>query len=90
MKELFLQSFNDDLEKIGELVADERKQKFDEKKAMKIHDDFWKSLDEKQKEKYRAFEIVLGEETLITEENIYLFALKKGFVMGYELARELK
>lgn len=90
MKNLFLQSFDQDLEEIGKLIAVERNKIIDNKKALEIHDIFWDSLDLEQKDKYRNFEMVLGEERLIIEENIYLFALKKGIAMGYEIAKQFK
>ena len=90
MKDLFLQGFDRDLEKISEIIKNDACKKVNDIEAMRIHDDFWDSLNDKQKDKYREFEMVLGQERLTSEENIYLFALKKGFVMGYELARELK
>ncbi len=34
--------------------------------------------------------MVLGEERLIIEEDIYLFALKNGIAMGYEIAKQFK
>lgn len=88
MRELFLQGFTDDLETIEKRVR--KGNLFDNKKALEIHDIFWDSLDVEQKDKYRNFEMVLGEERLIIEENIYLFALKKGIAMGYEIAKQFK
>ena len=90
MKNLFLQCFDQDLEKVEKLISAERYKTFDEKKALKIHDDLWNSLNDNQKEKYRELEMVLGEERLISEEKIYLYALKKGFAMGYEISKEFK
>lgn len=90
MKKLFLQNFDKDLELIGRIIEKEKKQSFNERRAMQIHDDFWNSLNEEQKEKYQKFEMVLGEEDLITEESIYLFAIKKGFAMGYEVAKDIE
>ena len=48
------------------------------------------SLNDEQKNKYREFEFVLNEETVENEEEIYLFALKKGLLMGLEVAKSFK
>lgn len=88
MKDLFLQGFNEDLEKLEKIIKTERDKRVNNVESMRIHDEFWNSLNKEQKEKFRAFEIVLGEEALISQENTYLFALKKGFAMGYEISKE--
>ena len=90
MRDLFLQCFDQDLENIGKSIAKKDKDGFSEEKFLKVHDDFWNSLNNEQKEKYRELEMALGEERLLVEESIYLYALKKGFAMGYEIAKEFK
>ena len=90
MKNLFLQCFDQDLEIIGKKYIGENSVLYKERETLKAHDNFWDTLSDKQKEKYREFEMLLGEERLISEENIYLYALKKGFAMGYEVGKEFK
>lgn len=91
MKELFLQTFVEDMQKICDgKLAKNVKYETKNQKRLKIHDEFWESLNDEQKNKYREFEFVLNEETVENEEEIYLFALKKGLLMGLEVAKSFK
>jgi len=80
MKDLFLETFMEDLQKIYNSASDLHK---NEKRNLKIHDKFWNSLSAEQKDKFRDFEQVLREEDYIMQEEIYVYALKKGIALGF-------
>ena len=89
MKDIFLETFDEDMQKI----CNEKNKKCENsynktrEQNLRIHDEFWNSLDDEQKNKYRDFENILYSENLETEEEIYIFALKKGIAIGFEVGK---
>ena len=53
----------------------------------KIYHIFWDSLSDEQKQKYCEFEKVLFKDDLENEKAIYNYALKKGLVLGFSIAK---
>ena len=92
MREIFLERFFEDLQK----VIDEREEKNDEeyntkrKEQDKVFEEFFSSLTKEQRKKYKEYELLYEEERLILEEDLYIFALKKGMAMGIEVGKSFK
>ena len=64
------------------------KQQIEDK--LRIHDDFWNSLNERQKKLFLSFEKQLGEEALFYNETVYAFAFQKGLLVGFFSALDLE
>lgn len=86
MREIFLETYLEDAQKVYNKVAE----KLDNEENMKIHDEFWNSLNREQQDKFRKFEMVLASEHVATQEEIYIYALKKGIAMGFLTGLEFK
>ena len=92
MREIFLERFFEDLQK----VIDEREEKNDEeynikrKEQDKVLEEFLSSLTKEQRKKYKEYETLFEEERLILEEDLYIYALKKGMAMGIEVGKSFK
>lgn len=92
MREIFLERFFEDLQK----VIDERVEENDEeynikrKEQDKCFESFFNSLTKEQRKKYREYEMLFEEERLILEEDLYIYALKKGIAMGIDVGKSFK
>ena len=83
MKNLFLQSFLEDLE----FISKQNNNKLNIQQKLKAHDDFWNSLSTESKEKFLKFQKLLDEDDFQIQNELYVYALKKGFFIGYETAK---
>lgn len=92
MREIFLESYLDDVQKAYndgvKNVSEEYKKKKVE--AEKVYDEFWNMLNKEQQDKYRQVEIALGEVHDFEDEDVYVFALKKGMAIGFEIGKSFK
>ena len=91
MREFFVEMFNNDLQNIyqdGEAHRNIATKK--RKEQNKEHDEFWSSLNDDQKNKFRTFELVLAEENIQFQEDIYIFALKKGIAIDVTVGSTIK
>ena len=92
MREIFLESFNDDTQKVFERTTKDNNEEYKKKseEAYKLSEEFWAMLTKEQQDKYREFEIAKGEEQVIEEEDLYVYALKKGMAIGFEIGKSFK
>ena len=92
MRELFLESFCDDADKVYKERLKSCDKEFNEyrEKASKIFDEFWETLTKEQQGKYREFELEHGAEQVIINEDLYAYALKKGMAIGFEIGKSFK
>ena len=89
MKDIYLQTFQDDVEKIYKTLLTNDKKTLNNHINNKtdLFDRFWNSLNKNQKTLYESFDKELSNEQLLMEESIYVFALKKGMAIGYDVAK---
>ena len=92
MREIFLESFNDDIQKVFVGTTKDNNEEYKKKseEAYKLSEEFWAMLTNEQQDKYREFEIAKGEEQVIEEEDLYVYALKKGMAIGFEIGKSFK
>lgn len=92
MRDIFLESYVEDVQKAYTEGLKNGSEEYKKKKAEadKIYDEFWDMLSKEQREKYRDMEIALGVAHDIEDEDVYVFALKKGIAMGIEIAKKFK
>lgn len=92
MREIFLESFYNDERNIFEETQKNNDQQYNEKKeeTHKLLQELWAMLTKEQQEKYMEFEFAQGVEKAIIDENLYIYALKKGMAIGFEIARCFK
>lgn len=92
MREIFLESFLDDTQKVFEerLKSNDEYYNKTKDKAYKLSEEFWNILTKEQQDKYREFEIAKGAEQVILDEDLYAYAIKKGMAIGFEIGRSFK
>ena len=92
MRDIFLESYVEDVQKAYTEGLKNGSEEYKKKKAEadKIYDEFWDMLSKEQREKYRDMEIALGVAHDIEDEDVYVFTLKKGIAMGIEIAKKFK
>lgn len=92
MREVFLESYAEDVQKAYTEGLKNGSEEYMKKKAEadKIYDEFWAMLNKEQREKYRDMEIALGVAHDIEDEDVYVFALKKGIAIGFEIGKIYK
>ena len=92
MREVFLESYVEDVQKAYTEGLKNGSEEYKNKKAEaeKIHDEFWDMLSKEQQDKYRELEFAMGAEHDIEDEDVYIFTLKKGIAMGIEIAKKFK
>lgn len=92
MRELFLENFCEDADKVYKERLKSRDKEFSKCRdnASKIFDEFWATLTKEQQKKYREFEFEYGTEQVIINEDLYAYALKKGMAIGFDIGRSFK
>lgn len=92
MREIFLERFFDDLQKIIDERIEEKDEEYNikRKEQDEAFEAFLRSLTEEQRAKYKEYELLYEEERLILEEDLYIYALKKGMAMGIDVGKSFK